>query len=123
MKNVTKLLLVTCFVGLIGWWIIRVSSGGRSLKYIRKLMGEKWVEREILCAEPRHPLGEWYRKSSDNPITRYTNELADFILNSRSFKCDVARLATKVSGEFVDTLVEMGYAVFGRTSISRDNGT
>jgi len=54
MKNVTKLLLVTCFVGLVGWRVIRALFGGRTLKYIRKLMGEEWVEREIMCAEPRH---------------------------------------------------------------------
>src|SRR5258708_10065313 len=112
MKNVTKLLLVACFVGFVGWWVIRALSGGRTLKYLRKLMGEAWVEREIMCAEPRHPLGKWYKQSADNPMTGYADELADFILNSRSFKCDTARLATKLNGEFVDTLVEIGYAVF-----------
>src|SRR5258708_3351212 len=112
MKNVAKLLLVTCFVGLIGWRVIRALSGGGTLKYLRKLMGEEMVEREIMCAEPRHTHGQRYKKSADNPVTSYADELADFILNSRSFKCDTARLATKVNGEFVDTLVEMGYAVF-----------
>lgn len=111
MKNVAKLLLLTCLVGLIGWRVIRALSGG-TLKYLRKLMGDEWVEREMLCAEPRHSLGKWYKKSANNPITRYTEELIDFILNSRSIKCDAGRLATKVSGEFVDTLVEMGYGVF-----------
>jgi hypothetical protein len=33
-------------------------------------------------------------------------------LKGESLKCDVARLATKLQGEFVDTLTELGYAVF-----------
>jgi len=78
---------------------------------IQKLLGDEWVKREVLCAEPRHPLGRWHRKSPDNPIARYTEELLGFILNG-GLKCDLGRLATKLSGEFVETLVEIGYAVF-----------
>jgi len=82
------------------------------VKHLRKLLGEDWVEREMLCVEPRHPLGRWYRKSADNPLTHYADELAGFILNSRSIRCDTARLASKLKAEFVETLTEMGYAVF-----------
>ncbi len=77
-----------------------------------ELLGEEWVEREMLCADPRHLLGRWYRKSVDNPVTRYVDELAGFVLNSGAVTCDTARLATKLKGEFVETLIEMDYAVF-----------
>lgn len=81
------------------------------MQNLRTLFGEEWMEREVVCAEPEHPLGKWYKKSPDNPVTRYTDELVGFVLNG-AVKCDMARLADKLKAEFVETLTELGYAVF-----------
>jgi hypothetical protein len=45
-------------------------------------------------------------------VIRYTEDLADSVLNNDALRCDTARLATKLKGEFVDTIVELGYAIF-----------
>lgn len=82
------------------------------LEHLRKLLGEEWIEREVLCPQPRHPLGRWHKKSVDNPVARYADELAEFFLNSGVVAYDSARLATKLSGEFMETLLEMDFAVF-----------
>lgn len=85
---------------------------GEKMNNLRKLFGDEWFEREVLGAEPEHLLGRWHKKNRDNPITKYTDELVRYALAGDALKCDVARLATKLQGEFVDTLVELGYAVF-----------
>jgi hypothetical protein len=82
------------------------------MENLRRLLGEDWVTREVLCADPRHVLGRWYKKSPDNVVTRHVDALADFILHHDAVRCDAQRLATKLKGEFADTLVEMDYAVF-----------
>jgi len=87
MNKAVKLLIVTSAVGLIGSWIIRAFIGRNRVKNLEKLLGEEWVKNEMICDQPKHFLGRWYKKSADNPITRYADELADFILNSGSVKC------------------------------------
>lgn len=79
---------------------------------LRRLLGEDWIDREVVCAEPTHLLGRWYKKNPDNAVTRHTESLVDCILNGTGVRCDVNRLADKVRSEFLDTLVEMDYAVF-----------
>src|SRR5712691_1990499 len=111
MKKILRLVLVIAVVGVIGWRLIRVFSREETMQSLRTLFGEEWMEREVLCAEPEHLLGKWYKKSPDNPITKYTGELVGFVLNG-AVKCDTARLADKLRSEFVETLIELGYAVF-----------
>lgn len=82
------------------------------MQNLRKLFGEAWVKREILGTEPEHPLGKWYKKSPENPVTKYTEQLVAVALKGEVLRCDISRLATKLEGEFVDTLTELGYAVF-----------
>jgi hypothetical protein len=76
------------------------------------LFGKEWVERTIRSADSSHPLGLWHKKASDNPVGRYADGLAHFILNSGMVKCDPVRLASKLKAEFEETLCEMDYAVF-----------
>ena len=83
-----------------------------AMRNLRKLFGEEWIEREVLADEPKHLLGKWHKKSPDNPLARYTDELVGVVLRGEALKCDPSRLATKLQGEFVDTLTELGYAVF-----------
>src|SRR5713226_1541989 len=82
------------------------------MKQLRKLLGDEWIEKNVVGAEPQHALGRWYKKSPDCPVIRYTEDLSDFVLNNGAPKCDTSRLASKLKGEFVDTTVELGYAVF-----------
>jgi hypothetical protein len=112
MKRVLRLLLVTAVVGVIGWRLIRALSRKEAMINLRRLFGNEWFEREVLGAEPEHLLGKWHKKDKENPVGKYTDELLGCALRGEALRCDVARLATKLQGEFVDTLVELGYAVF-----------
>lgn len=112
MKKALRLLLVTAVVGVIGWRLIRAFSREEAMNNLRKLFGNEWFESEVLGAEPEHLLGKWHKKDKDNPVGKYTDELVGYALRGAALRCDVARLATKLQGEFVDTLVELGYAVF-----------
>jgi hypothetical protein len=112
MKKALRLLLVTAVVGVIGWRLIRTFSREETMNNLRKLFGNEWFEREVLGADPEHLLGKWHKKDEDNPVGKYTDELVGYALRGDALRCDVARLATKLQGEFVDTLVELGYAVF-----------
>jgi hypothetical protein len=109
---VVKFVLMICVAGLFGWRVIRALSGAVKMKQLRKLFGDEWFEKNVLGAEPQHVLGRWYEKSPESPVIRYTEDLADFVLNNGALKCDTSRLASKLKGEFVDTVVELGYAVF-----------
>jgi hypothetical protein len=110
-KKILRLVLVTAVVGLIGWRLIRAFDREETMQNLRRLFGEEWMEREMLCAEPEHLLGKWYKKRPDNPVTRYTDELVGFVFDG-AVKCDIARLADKLRAEFVETLTELGFAVF-----------
>jgi hypothetical protein len=82
------------------------------LEYLRKLLGGEWIEQEVLGADPKHLLGRWYKhRGPDNLFGRYCEELVSFIMKD-GVKCDLTRLANKLKSEFLETLVEMGYAVF-----------
>jgi hypothetical protein len=99
-------------VGLIGSGVIRRLTRTKKMRNLRKLFGDAWVEQEVLCAEPEHLLGKWHKKNPDNPVTKYTDELVGVALRADALKCDLSRLASKLQGEYVDTLTELGYAVF-----------
>jgi hypothetical protein len=112
MRKILRLVLVTAIVGVMGSRIIRALSREDKMQNLRKLFGEEWIKREVLAAAPEHLLGKWYKKSPDNPVVKYTDELVGFALKGDALKCDTSRLARKLQGEFLDTLVELGYAVF-----------
>jgi hypothetical protein len=111
-KPVVKFVLVICGVGLVSWRVIRALFGVVKMKQLRKLLGHEWIEKNVVGEEPQHVLGPWYKKSPESSLIRYTEDLADFVLNNGALKCDTVRLASKLKGEFVDTIVELGYAVF-----------
>lgn len=97
--------------------LLRISPLGNNcfhqpVKHLEQLFGAEWVERVIRSADSQHPLALWHRKALDNPVARYADYLADFILNSGLLKCDSGRLGSKIKADFLATLGEMGYAVF-----------
>jgi hypothetical protein len=112
MKKMLRFAFVTAVVGLIGWRVIRLFSRKETMRNLRTLLGEEWIEREVLAAKSEHPLGKWHKKSPDNPITRYTEELVGVALRGEVLKSDISRLGSKLRSESVDTLTELGYAVF-----------
>jgi len=79
---------------------------------MENLFGKDWVDSVVRSPDSQHPLGRWYRKNPENPVGRYVEGLAEFILKSGLITCDVARLASKLKADFTETLSEMGYAVF-----------
>jgi len=66
----------------------------------------------VMGPEPEHLLGKWYAKDPDNAVTKHADALASVVLDGNALKCEQARLAAKLKGEFVDTLTELDYAVF-----------
>jgi hypothetical protein len=112
MKKWISLIVATTAAGLIGWSVIRALSRAKVMKNLRKLFGDEWIEAEVLCAEPGHLLGKWQKKNPNNSVTKYADELVSVALEGETLKCDLVRLASKLKGEFVDTLTELGYAVF-----------
>ena len=49
-KPVMKFVLVTCVSGLVGWWVIRTLSGVVTMKQLRKLLGDEWIEENVVGA-------------------------------------------------------------------------
>lgn len=83
-----------------------------TMQFLQELFGEEWVQSVVRSLDSQHLLALWHRKNPDNPVGNYTNELAEFILKGEFVRCDVSQLANKLKADFVETLVEMGYAVF-----------
>jgi hypothetical protein len=82
------------------------------VKYLRELLSEEWFRQEVTCDKPRHLLGLWHKKNPNNHVARHADEMVEYILNGGRVKCDLARLTTKLKGEFLDTLIEIDYAFF-----------
>jgi hypothetical protein len=82
------------------------------LSYLRKLLGDAWVDAEVFGATPAHLLGLWQKKSPDNPWVKYTQELSKAILTSERIKIKPEVLAQKLKAEWVPTLAEMESALF-----------
>src|SRR5215472_309387 len=81
------------------------------MEFTAKLFGKQWVDDVIREPESKHSLALWFRKEQDNPVIRYVDAMAEFILKSGSVKCDAAQLANKLRSDFNETLSEMGCAV------------
>ena len=82
------------------------------LPYLRKLLGDAWVDEQIFSEKPVHLLGRWQKKNANNTWVRYTEELAKVILTSGRVKFNPEVLAQKLKEDYVPTLAEMDSAVF-----------
>lgn len=82
------------------------------LPYLRKLLGDAWVDAEVLGANATHLLGLWQKKNPNNPWVKYTEELVKAIVTSERIKFKPEVLAQKLKAEWVPTLAEMESAVF-----------
>lgn len=82
------------------------------LTYLRKLLGDAWVDAEVLGEKPTHPLGLWQNRRPDNLWVPYIEELVRFILTDARIKFAAKDLKRKLKAEYVSTVVEMEAAVF-----------
>src|SRR5579872_3942265 len=112
MNRFGRLAFAIVVAGAVGGCLIRALSRNKDMDNLRKLFDDNWFDREIVGPAAKHLLGRWYQKGKDNPVTGYTDMLVGYALKEKSLRCNIPRLATKLQGEFVDTLVELGYAVF-----------
>ena len=82
------------------------------LVFLRQLMGDAWIDAEVFGEEPRHLLGQWWKKGDQSPWVAYTESLANEMLTSNKIHLDRAALAKKLKADYVSTLAEMEAAVF-----------
>jgi hypothetical protein len=82
------------------------------LVFLRQLMGDAWIDAEVFGEEPRHLLGQWWKKGDQSPRVAYTESLANEMLTSNKIHLDRAALAKKLKADYVSTLAEMEAAVF-----------
>jgi hypothetical protein len=66
---------------------------------LRSLMGDAWVEANILSEASEHLLGQWYRKNDGNPWVPYTEQLLESLLGSGRVTFDREALARKLASE------------------------
>jgi hypothetical protein len=78
---------------------------------LRALMGDAWVEANILHGNAEHLLGRWYRKADGNPWVQYADQLVGILMGTETVAFDKAALARKLAAEYVPTLAEIELAV------------
>jgi hypothetical protein len=82
------------------------------LPYLRKLLGDSWIDAEVFAENPIHPLGRWQKSGANNPWVPYIEELVKFLLTDKSIKLARKVLRRKLQAEYVSTIAEMESAVF-----------
>jgi hypothetical protein len=80
------------------------------LASLRALMGDEWVEANILAEKAQHPLGLWYHKGDENPWVFYTEQLVAQLLKGDAVTLDKGALAHKLAADYIPTLAEMEVA-------------
>jgi hypothetical protein len=85
-----------------------------ALTHLRSLLGEEWVEAEVVRNKHAHRLGLWQQKDPDNLWLKYTEDLLEQVLTTRNITLKRETLATKLKSknDFVPTLAEMESALF-----------
>ncbi len=83
-----------------------------SLTYLRKLLGDEWVDKEIFGPTPTHPLGLWQKRNPDNPWVKYSEDLVRSFFTNERIKFNGDALLNKLKSEYVSTLAEMESAAF-----------
>ncbi len=80
--------------------------------FLRKLLGDAWVEQEVLGNDPHHPLGLWHKKNPGNAVGQHLERALEALISGGRVTFDRTRLAEKLKAEFVPTLTELEWAVF-----------
>lgn len=79
---------------------------------LRKLLGNTWVDRQLLGANPTHALGRWQKSDPSNIWVPYVDGLVEFLLTDARVKWVGKDLRRKLQSEFTSTVVELETAVF-----------
>lgn len=82
------------------------------LTYLRKFLGDPWVDAEVFGESPTHPLGRWQKSDPNNPWIPYIEHLVKFILTDNRITFVTKDLRRKLRTEYVSTVAEMESAVF-----------
>lgn len=82
------------------------------LIYLRKLMGDAWIDAEVCAEKPTHRLGLQHKRDKNDPWIRHVEELVKEILTNPKVKFDAHVLADKIKDPYDSTLAEMESAVF-----------
>jgi hypothetical protein len=72
------------------------------VNYLRKLMGDKWVDVEVFGANPTHPLGRWQKHDPRNPWVPHVDGLVKAMLTDGHIKCVARDLRRKLNAEYVE---------------------
>ncbi len=83
------------------------------MKYLRELLGDGWVDSQIVANKGSHRLGQWHKRNPDDPWLRYSENLVRDVLTNRNiaFKREILAHKLKSKGDFVPTLAEMESAI------------
>jgi len=82
------------------------------LVFLRRMMGDAWIDANVFGENPKHLLGQWWKKGDQNPWVAHTESLAQEILTSDKIHLDRVALAQKLKADYGSTLAEMEAAVF-----------
>lgn len=82
------------------------------LTYLRKLMGDAWVDAEVCTQKPTHLLGRQQKHDQNSPWVRYTEELVKVFFTSESIRFVPEVLADKIKEQYDSTLAEIESTVF-----------
>jgi hypothetical protein len=82
------------------------------ITYLRKLMGDAWIDAEVCAVKPTHMLGLQYKRDKDDPWVRHAEGLVKEILTNPRVKFDETVLAAKIKEHYDSTLAEIESAVF-----------
>lgn len=82
------------------------------LTYLRKLMGDTWVDAEVYGANPSHLLGQYHKNEKARVWLKHTEELVKNLLTNPKVKFDAEVLADKIKDPFISTLAEIESAAF-----------
>jgi len=92
--------------------VTRDTPTSKDLPYLRKVLGDAWVDTEIFGENPTHDLGRWQKSDPKNPWTPYIEGLVEFLLTQERVKFVPKDLKRKFKAEYASTIAEMEAAVF-----------
>src|ERR1700723_104552 len=75
-------------------------------------MGDTWVDSEVFCEKPTHPLGLQQKHDPYSPWVRHAEELVKEIFTNQTIKFDAKVLAAKIKEPYISTLAELESAAF-----------
>ena len=82
------------------------------MNYLRRLLGDAWLDTEVLGPNPTHPLGCLQKSDPNNAWVPYVEGLVKFIFTDPRINCVAKDLRRKFKAEYTSTVAEMEVGVF-----------